>query len=160
MKASGLPINRASWLEEDLKRLKDGDAMFWTSKNCPPDLRKSYVEDILAFESVESGTSLFNGLQEQGIDLPAPEKLNEQESAKKIEEVLLALQELQIVLVGFEEMSARQFYWTLWNQTLWEGCYVKKRNSEALTIIDVSHSIPRSEIIKMLEDAAKAGSVH
>jgi hypothetical protein len=159
-KATQPQNDRAAKLEEDLKILKDGDAVFWTSHDCPADLRESNLEDILAFESVESGTSLFDGLQEHGIDLPHPEKLDEQQSAGKITEVLLALEELQVFLIGFEGMSARQFYWTLWNQTLWEGCYVKKRNPGALTIIDVSHSIPRSEILRILEESVKAGSVH
>ena len=151
---------RAAQLEEELRRLKDGDAVFWTSQNCPAELRESNLEDILAFESVESGTSLFQGLQEHGIELPNPEKLDERQSAAKVEQVVNALLELQIILIGFEHMSARQFYWTLWNQTLWEGCYVKKQNPGALTIIDVSHSIPRSEILKIMEDAMKAGTIH
>ena len=157
--ASSRRVDRATQLEEELKRLKDGDALFWTSDNCPAELQESNLEDIRAFESVESGTSLFDGLMEHGIDLPHPDKLDERQSAKKIEQVLLALADLQIVLIGFENMSARQFYRTLWNQTLWEGCYIKKRTPGALTIIDVSHSIPRSEILAFLEEAAKARSI-
>jgi hypothetical protein len=56
------------------------------------------------------------------LDLPRPETLDEEQSAKKVAEVLRALEELQIILIGFEGMPARHFYRTLWNQTLWEGC--------------------------------------
>ncbi len=94
------------------------------------------------------------------MDLPRPETLDEEQSAQKAEEVVHALEKLHIVLIGSEGMSARLFYSTLWNQTLWEGCYVKKRHPGALTIIDVSHSIPRSEILAFLEDLAKASSIH
>ena len=151
---------RAAQIEEELRQMKDGDALFWTSKDCPPELRQSNLEDILAFESVESGTSLFDGLQEHGIELPDPEKLDELQSAQKSEQVLRALMDLQIILIGFEDMSARQFYRTLYSETLWEGCYVKKRNPGALTIMDVSHSIPQSEVLEILEKAMKAGTVH
>jgi len=158
--ADAREIDLAGRLEEELRQLMDGDAFFWTSRECPADVRQTNLEDILAFESVESGKSLFDGLQEHGIDLPHPDKLDEQQSAAKITDVLAALKELQIFLTGYDGMSAREFYRTLWSQTLWEGCYVKKRTPGALTIMDVSHSIPRSEILKMLNEAAKASSVH
>lgn len=153
-------LQRCAELQDELKRLKEGDAYFEAAPNCPPELRESHLKDILAFESVESGTSLFDGLQEHGIDLPHPETLDEERSASKVEQVVGALLDLQIILVGYEHMSARQFYWTLWNQTLWEGCYVRRKTKESFTVIDVSHSIPKSDIMAILEEAIKAGSVH
>jgi hypothetical protein len=57
-------------------------------------------------------------------------------------------------------MSARELYATLWHQTLWEGCYVRKRNPAALTLIDVSRRIPRSEMLEFLENLKKRESVH
>jgi hypothetical protein len=159
-KERGSESDRAQQLEEELTRLADGDAFFWASKDCPVDLRESNLEDILAFESVGSGTSLFLGLQEHGMDLPNPEELNEQQSVAKVQEVLHALLELQIILVGFDDMSARKLYSTLWNETLWEGCYVKKRHPGAMTVIDVSHRIPHSEILKALGEIARSSQTH
>ncbi len=152
--------SRAALLEKELRRLKDGDVVLWNSSDCPAELKEKNLEDIIAFESVESGTSLFQGLVEHGIDLPRPEALDEEQSAKKDRQVISALEELQIYLVGFEHMSACEFYRTLWNETLWEGCYVKKRIPGALTLIDVSHSMPRSEVMNIREEAMKASSVH
>jgi hypothetical protein len=156
----GRSIDRPAQLEDELRQLQDGDAFFRTSQGFPSALRESYLEDILAFESIESGISLFDGLQQHGIELPHPEALDEEQSTSKAEQVVHALLDLQIILLGYEHMSARQFYWTLWNQTLWEGCYVQKKTPGALTIIDVSHSIPKSEIMAILEEVVKAGSVH
>lgn len=153
-------VSRADELEEELKNLAEGDAVSWTSKECPDQLRESHLEDILAFESVGSGPSLFIGLQENGMDLPPPEKLNERQCAEKAMEIMHALAELRVFLMGFERMSPCEFYATLWNQTLWEGCYVRKRTPGAMTIIDVSHSIPRSEILEFLEGLQKAATVH
>jgi hypothetical protein len=151
---------RADELEENLNRLASGDAVFWTSGNCPAEIRESNLEDILAFESVGSGTSLFEGLQEHGVELPPPEKLDELQSSEKVTEVLRALACLRVFLIGFEDMTAREFYSTLWNQTLWEGCYVEKRNPGALTVIDVSRGLSRSDFLRFLEDLQKSGSVH
>lgn len=151
---------RAGELEETLQRLADGDAVFWTSENCPPDIWESNLEDILVFESVGEGTSLFQGLQEHGMDLPPPEKLDDQQSAEKAMEVLHALARLRVFLIGFEHMTAREFYATLWSQILWEGCYVEKRHPGALTIIDVSHGTSRPDILRFLEDLKKSASIH
>jgi hypothetical protein len=162
--ANGTPdpkhATRADELEEDLKCLVDGEAVFWTSPGCPEQLRESYLEDIVAFESVGSGTSLFMGLQENGMDLPPPEKLDEQQSAEKAIEVVHALADLRVFLIGYEDMTAGEFYSTLWKQTLWEGCYVEKQTPGAMTIIDVSHRIPRSEILGFLEELQRSSSVH
>lgn len=154
------PATRADELEEELKCLVDGEAVFWTSPGCPDQLREPYLEDILAFESIGSGTSLFVGLQENGMDLPPPEKLNEQQSAEKAMEVLHALAELRVFLIGFEDMTPGEFYSTLWKQTLWEGCYVKKRTPGAVTIIDVSHRCSQSELLGFLEGLQRPSSIH
>jgi len=52
-------------------------------------------------------------------------------------------------------MSACELYSTLWNQTLWEGCYVRKRHPGAITLIDVSHKMLRSDMLQFLEDLRK-----
>jgi hypothetical protein len=151
---------KAAGLEEELNLLAGGDAFLWTSERCPAPDRETYLEDILAFESVGSKDSLFQGLQERGLCLPPPQTLNEQQSAEKVTEILRALERLRVYLIGFMNMSARECYTVLWNQTLWEGCYVEKRNPEAVTIIDVSHSLAREDMLQFLEELAKSESVH
>ena len=153
------PASRADALEDEIRRLMEGDTTFWTSKDLPPDVRESNLEDILAFESVGSGLSLFDGLQEHGIDLPPPGKLDEDQSADKVMEVTHALARLGIFLVGWEGLTAREFYSTLWNQTLWEGCYVEKRNPGALTLIDISHKMSASDLQQFVEELQKSCSV-
>jgi hypothetical protein len=77
-------LGRSAQLEEELRRLQDGDALFWASKDGSANLRESNLEDNLAFERVESGTSLFDGLQHQEIDLPHPEKLDEEGRSRDV----------------------------------------------------------------------------
>jgi hypothetical protein len=146
-------------LEEQLKRLSDGEAEFWAAPDCPQETRETDLEDILAFESVENGVSLFEGLQKHGLNLPPPEGVSEESSADKVAEILYHLARLRIFLVGYHEMTAREFYTTLWYQTLWEGCYIEKRNPAAITIIDVSHGLSRPEWKEMLEELKKSTRV-
>lgn len=151
--------NLIAELENRLRDMAGGQADF-CMQNLPPEVRQAALEDILAFESVEDGISLFDGLQEHGLALPRPDELDEEQSAQKVMAVLNELLHLRILLVGFEEMTAREFYSTLWNQTLWEGCHMKKRNPGAFTIIDVSHRLTRDELLQSLEDLTRACTVH
>jgi len=150
---------RIGELRHQISELADGDAVFGVSPGCPVDVQESSLEDILAFESVGSGISLFEGLQRHGVDLPPPQELDELQSAHKAMEVMRALEGLRIFLIGFEGMTACEFYSTLWNQTLWEGCYVKKRHPGAITLIDVSHKIPKSRMLQYLESLMKGDTI-
>jgi len=151
--------DRCSGMEEELRRLADGNAAFRKPGTIPLDAWESHLKDVLAFESVGSGKSLFEGLEEHGVELPRPDKLDEDQSTEKVNEIMLALFPLQILLVGYEDMTAREFYSTLWNQILWEGCYLEKRNPDTVTIVDVSHRMSRSEILGILEKIERLGTV-
>lgn len=146
-----MPRDRAAELEAELKDMADGDFVSWNSPHCSDEVRISNLEDILAFESVGSGPSLFEGLQQHGVDLPRPETLDERQSAEKVMEVMQALAGLRIFLIGIERMSPREAYSTLWNETLWEGCYARKRNPYACTLIDVTHTLSHEEMLQILE---------
>jgi|GEM_PF-837933 len=151
---------RVRELEGQLSRLADGDYESWGSPTCPDDLREAHLQDVLAFESVESGTSLFEGLQEHGLELPRPEQLDEEESADKVLEIVNALAGLGVFLIGFEHLTACELYSTLFNETLWEGCYIKRKHPGSITMIDVSHGIPRSGIRRWLKSMCAASAVH
>jgi hypothetical protein len=158
--ANAEQASRIMKLQDEINDITDGDAVFQTSPNCPVDAYESELEDIRAFEAVGSGVSLFVGLQTHGLELPRPEQLDERQSAEKSNEVMKSLADLRIYLVGFENMTAREFYSTLYHQTLWEGCYVKKRNPCAVTMIDVSHRMSKSKMRQFLDNLLKRETVH
>lgn len=150
---------RVRALEEALRRLCGGDADCWTAHDCPEDLWEAHLEDVLAFENVGVGLSLFEGLEMHGLRLPRPETLNEKQSRKKVFEILQALLGLQVMLAGFEHLSGRQLYRTLFEDTLWDGCYVKKKRPELVTIIDMSRTPRRTEQRLRMIAMAKARTV-
>jgi len=145
-------LERIRRLEAELECLSDGKALFWASPDCPPEVRRAGLEDVLEFEDIGAGVPLFEGLRTRGVELPDPEILSEQQSAAKAEEVMNALLDLQIILIGFEHMSGRELYATLWRQTLWEGCYIKRRLPGAVTILDVSHEVPQADMLQCIND--------
>jgi hypothetical protein len=152
--------SRIMKLQDEINDLADGKAMFGVAPDCPADAYESDMEDIRAFEAVDSGISLFIGLQMHGMSLPPPEQLDTIQSTQKVKEVTEALEDLRIFLVGFEGMTACEFYSTLYNQTLWEGCYVRKHNPGAVTVIDISHKMPQSKMMRFLDNLSKRISIH
>ncbi len=152
--------SRIEKLRNELNDVSEGTAVFKASPDIPADVLESGLEDIIAFESVGLGISLFEGLQQHGMKLPPPDQLNEFRSVRKVMEIFRALEEMRIFLIGFEEMNARELYSKLWHQTLWEGCYVKKRYPGAITLIDVSHKMMQSDIQQYLDNLMKPDRIH
>jgi hypothetical protein len=143
---------RIEELESQLQDLAGGEAVFKPAPGLSPEAREMELEDILAFESIGSGPSLFQGLQERGVDLPPPENLSERECLGKISEIVSALSRIRVFLLGFHHLPPAELYSTLWNETLWEACYVEKRNPNALTLIDVSHKMTKSEWLEFMKE--------
>lgn len=146
-------------LKKQLELLAGGDAEFWSSEELPPDFEQSYLEDIVAFESVETGVPLFEGLQQNGVELPDPETLGEEESRAKVIEILEALAELKVFIIGDDGMSGRKLYSVLWKETLWEGCYVKRKNPASMTMIDVSRGL-KAKMRRTLRNLQRKAVIH
>ena len=152
--------DRVAQLEAELNRMADGDTSFWNREGCPAEVRESHLKDVMAFESLSSGPSLFEGLQANGVDLPPPKQLSERQCAKKVVEILEALAEVQVLVIGFEQWSPKQAYTKFWEETLWEGCYVKKKTPGGLTLIDASHSLTRCDFERLVGDMMRAQFVN
>jgi hypothetical protein len=152
--AAGGKVDRITRLEEKLGQVVDRDCYSEWSPDCPAELRESHLQDILAFESIQSGPSLFQGLQERGLELPHPKELNERQSAEKVGEILMALIHIQVFVVGLDQMTPGEAYSKLWHETLWEGCYVEKRTPGAITLVDASHKLSRSDV----KDSSRQGT--
>ncbi len=141
--------DRIRGLEEQLSRLSDGDFEGSYSPSCSDDVREAHLQDILAFESVGSAPSLFEGLEEHGLELPRPEQLDEEQSADKVLEIMDALSRQRVFLIGTDHLTARELYSKLFNQTLWEGCYIKRKHPDSMTMMDVSGGF-RSKMKRLL----------
>lgn len=147
-------------LEGHLPDLAIDDFVYGHAPDVSPEMLASHWSDILAFESRDSGPSLFEGLEKQGVTLPRPEELNEEQCGRKVLQVVVALLKIQVFILGLDHLSPSEAYSLLWNETLWEGCYVQKKTPGAVTIIDASHSLSQSEIRGFIEDLQKVNSVN
>jgi len=147
-------------LKEQLSRLSGGDFESGSYSSCQDDVEEAHLQDVLAFESVGSGPSLFEGLEEHGVALPRPEQLDEEQSHEKILEIMEGLSRQGVFLIGIDNFTGRELYSKLFNETLWEGCYIKKKHPGSMTFMDVSHGISRSEIRRFLESMRATSAVH
>jgi hypothetical protein len=153
-------LDRIGEIERELNWLADGDyASGGNTEDVPLEDRQNYLEDVLAFESVGSGPSLFEGLEANGLKLPPPERLSDRECFGKTKKIMKALLEIGVILMGFEHMSPRELYSTLFHQTLWEGCYAKRRFPGLITFMDVSHRMQRSEMVDIMKNIQRAQRV-
>jgi hypothetical protein len=152
--------DRIKKLQDKLNEISGGKAIFEAAPDAPLDILEAYVQDIINFESIGSGISLFEGLQQHGVKLPSPDTLNEFLSRRKVMEIFRALKKLQVFIIGFEKMSARELYSTLWNQTLWEGCYVQKQHPGSITLLDASSKPSRFGMQQYVDKFTKGQRVH
>jgi len=91
----------------------------WESPDCPPDLAEQFWSNVLAYESADE-TTHFRQLTAQGIDLPAPADLTDEELTRKLWEVIHALARLNVFMSQTDHWNDGELYEHLWHHTLHE----------------------------------------
>ncbi|MBI1372132.1 MAG: hypothetical protein GC159_05145 [Phycisphaera sp.] len=80
-----------------------------------------YGEELAAWHNAPM-TSAFEQLTRAGIDLPAPEDLDDAQLHDKLWEVIHALAKRSTYLACTDHLSDRELYSELWNEVLHEWC--------------------------------------
>lgn len=107
-------------INELSERVKDiGMSSFHVSEDCPPDIHEQFLRNVLDYESAPV-SSHFQQLIEAGIELPAPDRLDDAALHAKLWEVINALAAREVFLSRTDHMSDRQLYEHLWTDTLRE----------------------------------------
>ena len=108
---------------QDLQRRAEefvaGELSFFESEEMSQDLREQFWEHVVAFEEAEWITS-FELLVQGGMELPAPEVLDDSLLKAKLWEVIRGLAMLRMFLYNTDHLSDREFYEELWHQVLRE----------------------------------------
>lgn len=110
---------RINELREAAREAAGGEMTEWESPDCPPEIAEAFWGNVLAYESAEE-TTHFKQLAEQGIELPAPEELSDEELSKTLWEVIHALARINVFLSQTNHWSDRELYEELWGDTLHE----------------------------------------
>lgn len=89
------------------------------SEECPPEVSAQFWQSVAAYEQAPV-TTHFQQLEEYGIELPAPESLDERRLRAKLWEVIEALARLRVFLSQTDHLSDRDLYALLWRELLRE----------------------------------------
>ena len=108
---------------QDLQRRAEefvsGELAFFESEEMSQDLREQFWEHVVAFEESEWITS-FELLEQGGMELPAPEELDDSQLTAKLWEVIRGLAMLRMFLYNTDHLSDRELYEELWYEVLRE----------------------------------------
>jgi hypothetical protein len=110
---------RINELREAAREVAGGEMTSWENPDTPPEIAEQFWENVLAYESAEQ-TTHFRQLVEQGIDLPPPEELPDDELTNKLWEIIHALARINVFLNTTNHWSDRELYEHLWHETLHE----------------------------------------
>lgn len=110
---------RINELREAAFEAAGGEMTTWENPDTPPEIAEQFWSNVLAYESAEQ-TTHFRQLTAQGIELPAPEDLSDEQLTAKLWEVIHALARINVYLSRTDHWSDRELYEHMWQETLHE----------------------------------------
>ncbi|HEX8891455.1 MAG TPA: hypothetical protein VF779_20070 [Pyrinomonadaceae bacterium] len=105
--------------EPDAAPPDECDMFFWESNELSPEARAQFWQSVMAYEQAPL-TMHFQQLEESGIELPAPESLNDRRLTAKLWEVIESLARLRVFLSQTDHLSDCDLYTLLWRELLRE----------------------------------------
>ena len=111
---------RINELKEKAQELTGGQAFSAESEDAPPELLEAFWRTVV---DIESGgwTSARLQLEEDGVALPPPEELDDEQVTAKLWEIIHRLAEHRTYFYQTNHLSDRELYETLWCDTLDEA---------------------------------------
>jgi hypothetical protein len=110
---------RIAELKRQAEELAGGKMVEGEMEDTPPEVAEQFWEQVVAYEKAP-WTTHFKQLEEAGIQLPAPETLDDEQLNKKLWEVIRSLALLRVFLDETDHLSDRELYTKLWSDMLRE----------------------------------------
>jgi hypothetical protein len=99
--------------------LAGGEAFEWKSDDLSPELEEDFLRGVIEYETAPL-TTHFQQLEEAGVELPAPESMDDERLSAKLWEVIEALARMRVFLESTNHLSDRKLYTLLWSEELRE----------------------------------------
>jgi hypothetical protein len=110
---------RIADLKRQAEELAGGKMIEGEAEDTPPEVVEGFWKYVVDYEKAPWTTN-FKQLEEAGIELPAPETLDDEQLTKKLWEVIHALALLRVFLEDTDHLSDRELYTELWTDMLRE----------------------------------------
>ncbi len=132
-------------LQERLQRIAGGPVSMGFSEDCPEEIRERFLESVLAFEEAEP-VALFDELTKMGLQLPAPDDMDDAQLNNKLWEIVRCMSLLGSYLHNTDHLSDRELYRRLWSETLREPSVLMPQNQNYAEHIDIIGSGSEEDI--------------
>lgn len=131
--------SRAEQIDELKQRLSEaagGQMVSWESDSLSDQAREKFWRRVDAFENGPFTTD-FDRLIRAGVEVPAPEALDDAALAKKLYEVIDHLARMSIFITSTDHLNDRELYSKLWNSSLREEVPEAANDDGGVTCIDL-----------------------
>ncbi|MGR8935944.1 MAG: hypothetical protein ACU837_16420 [Gammaproteobacteria bacterium] len=106
-------------LQRNAEELADGDLLFGEAPEMSEEMRTQFWEHVVAYEEAEWITP-FGLLAQSGMELPAPDELDDTQLTPKLWEAIRGMAMLRMFLYSTDHLSDRELYEELWHEVLRE----------------------------------------
>jgi hypothetical protein len=127
---------RIELLKAEARRLSGGKMQSSCSDGLPDDLAEQFWKRVIAFETAPTTTE-FVRLTADGVDLPQPEDVSDQEIGRVLWTVIRALNRHRVVLSRTDHLSDRELYAALWHHVMREEITVRPDDADAAWHVDM-----------------------
>src|SRR5215213_620868 len=107
----------------------------WVSEECAPETAAQFWLSVAAYEQAP-WTTHFQELMDAGVELPAPESMDDLQLAAKLLQVVDGLARMRVFLSQTDHLSDRELYTLLWKDTLREPVKDMRRDESSAWHID------------------------
>lgn len=111
---------RINELRESAREAAGGEMAEFESEDAPPEMLEAFWGNVLAYENAEQTCHLFQ-LEELGVEVPAPEEIDDSQLAAKLKEIFAALATQNTFFSQTDHLSDRELYEHLWHNALREA---------------------------------------
>jgi len=108
---------RIEKLKEEVRALPGGELLMGLGADLDSEAAESFWRHVLECEQEPNGTR-FAQLEEAGVELPAPDRLDDVMLHRKLWEVIKKLAEFGVYLSHTDHLSDRNLYAILWDDLL------------------------------------------
>lgn len=106
------------------------------SDDCPPEIEEEFLKGVFEYESAPVSCQ-FDVLLQSGMQLPAPESLDDATLHTKLWEIFHALAQRDVYVERTDHLSDRQLYEHLWHDSLREQVAIMPAGSGWINHIDI-----------------------